>query len=147
MSYESFSSKPSVKPVFTMHGVNRIELPDKRTSVKPGSLPIYTGKAKNLHSYKFQGLKLIENCLIQVHIHLTIMRKCIQLIFMTGPMIPTIMILTTTTITVVMLIRVKMEPKASILVNMARLHTFKNSRFGNDNRNLFSSLLDDVLEN
>ena len=46
MSYESFSSKPSVKPVFTMHGVNRIELPDKRTSVKPGSLPIYTGTAK-----------------------------------------------------------------------------------------------------
>ena len=46
MSYESFSSKPSSKPVFTMHGVNRIELPDKRTSVKPGSLPIYTGKSK-----------------------------------------------------------------------------------------------------
>ena len=46
MSYESFSSKPSAKPVFTIHGVNRIELPDKRTSVKPGSLPIYTGKSK-----------------------------------------------------------------------------------------------------
>ena len=46
---KSTSSLPSYvktsqdNPVWSMHGVGRIELTDKRTSVRPGSIPVYTG--------------------------------------------------------------------------------------------------------
>lgn len=46
---KSASSLPSYvktsqdNPIWSMHGVGRIELTDKRTSVRPGSIPVYTG--------------------------------------------------------------------------------------------------------